>query len=253
MARKRTIAPGFFHNEDLGECSPLARLLFAGLWCWADREGRVEDRPKRLRAEILPYDSADGDQLVSELIERGFVERYEVDGVKVLQIVNFRTYQDPHPRETPSELPVNPKANLRQTKGEPEDDQGTAKVPPRSPKPSKPSSPSRPSQPSQPASPPTPQPSADAGLAGDESEGEGGDMLLLRSTLAEHLGLPQALEVGGDRGSVLAFFRQQIDAVGEDVVIADCLAVAAKSTTGTPSSLAWFVGWLGRLPLRSVQ
>jgi hypothetical protein len=105
MARQRTIAPGFFRNEDLGDCSPLARLLYAGMWCWADREGRLEDRPRRLRAEILPYDTADGEALVAELVLHGFLRRYEVAGVKVLQIVNFDRYQKPHPREAPSLLP----------------------------------------------------------------------------------------------------------------------------------------------------
>lgn len=146
MARKRTLAPGFFKNEELGDCSPLARLLFAGLWCWADREGRLEDRPRRLRAEVLPYDDADGETLVAELAAHGFVERYEVNGLRVLQIVNFRSYQDPHPREATSILPDRdgnlpsqtqgePKANLGQTLGEPGEE----------PSPASPSSPSSPS------------------------------------------------------------------------------------------------------------
>ena len=59
MARSRNIKPGFFLNDDLAECEPLARLLFAGLWCIADREGRLEDRPKRIKIEVLPYDNCD--------------------------------------------------------------------------------------------------------------------------------------------------------------------------------------------------
>jgi len=35
----------------------LARLLYPGLWMLADREGRLEDRPLRIKAEILPYDT----------------------------------------------------------------------------------------------------------------------------------------------------------------------------------------------------
>ena len=31
MARLRTIKPAFFTNEQLAECSPYARLLYAGL------------------------------------------------------------------------------------------------------------------------------------------------------------------------------------------------------------------------------
>jgi hypothetical protein len=132
MARQRNIAPGFFRNEDLGECSPLARLLYAGLWCWADRLGRVEDRPRRLKAEILPYDEGDGESLVAELARRGFLRRYEAAGQKVIQIVNFERYQKPHPREAVSILPDeagrvegdaegSPKADLGRTEEQPED------------------------------------------------------------------------------------------------------------------------------------
>lgn len=133
MARKRSIEPGFFKNEDLGECSPLARLLFAGMWCWADREGRLEDRPRRLAAEILPYDRVeDAEALVGQLAERGFIERYEVNGKKLLQISTFGAHQDPHPRETPSDLPG-------PAEGEPKANLGQAKVPPRQARPSSPS------------------------------------------------------------------------------------------------------------------
>ena len=37
MARARNIKPGFFTNDVLADCDPLARLLFAGLWTVADR------------------------------------------------------------------------------------------------------------------------------------------------------------------------------------------------------------------------
>jgi hypothetical protein len=148
VARKRTIAPGFFKNEDLGDCSPLARLLFAGLWCWADRLGRLEDRPRRLRAEILPYDdSADGEALVAELASRGFVERYEVNETRVLQIVNFRTYQDPHPREALSTLPNKDGSMPEQDQGQPKANPGrTQGEPGEEPSPASPSSPSSPSR-----------------------------------------------------------------------------------------------------------
>lgn len=102
-----------------------------------------------------------------------------------------------------------------------------------------------------PAHAPAPAPSQPGeGLAGDEDET---GLVLFRSTLAESLGLPQMLDVGRNPKAVLSFFREQLEAVGEDVLLADCCAVARKSTTGTPTSLAWFVGWLRKLPVRSVQ
>lgn len=151
MPRKRTIAPGFFKNEDLGACSPLARLLFAGMWCWADREGRLEDRPRRIKAEILPYDDGvDGEQLVAELATHGFLDRYEVNGQRFIQILHFDTYQDPHPNETKSVIPARngggePLVLPRSTKDQPPEDQGEPKE---ASSKARPSCPSRPSQPS---------------------------------------------------------------------------------------------------------
>ena len=105
MARARNIKPGFFANEKLAECDPLARLLFAGLWCLADREGRLEDRPKRIRAEVLPYDVCDADALLDQLQEHGFILRYESCEHKCIQVLNFDKHQNPHMKEAKSALP----------------------------------------------------------------------------------------------------------------------------------------------------
>ncbi len=111
MARSRNIKPGFFTNDELAEVQPLGRLLFAGLWCHADREGRLLDRPKKLKAEILPYDNCDVDSLLDELAGRKFIERYEVENVKYIQIVNFVLHQNPHVKEAESIYPENNKKN----------------------------------------------------------------------------------------------------------------------------------------------
>lgn len=91
--RIRTIKPTFFLNDSLADCSPLARLLFIGLWCAADIAGRLEERPKRLKAEVLPYDKTDVLDLLNELEKHGFIIRYSGDGVKIIQIANFRKHQ----------------------------------------------------------------------------------------------------------------------------------------------------------------
>lgn len=72
MARARNIKPGFFQNELLAEIDPLGRLLFAGLWTIADREGRLEDRAKRIKVALLPYDDCDIDGLLGQLEKHGF-------------------------------------------------------------------------------------------------------------------------------------------------------------------------------------
>lgn len=106
MARARNIKPGFFKNEFLAEINPLGRILFAGLWCEADREGRLEDRPKRLKIELLPYDDCDVNELLTELEQFGFIVRYEVAGCKYIQINNFSRHQNPHKAEKASEIPA---------------------------------------------------------------------------------------------------------------------------------------------------
>lgn len=105
MARARNIKPGFYKNEDLAECSIWARFIFPGLWMLADREGRLEDRPKRIKGELLPFDSQDVEPLLVELAARGFIERYEVEGRAYIQIIAFSKHQNPHHREAESDIP----------------------------------------------------------------------------------------------------------------------------------------------------
>jgi hypothetical protein len=106
--RARNIKPGFFKNENLGKKDPLARILFAGLWSMADREGRLEDRPARIKAEILPYDTCDIENLLSSLAEGDdpFILRYESGGHRYIQIIHFLKHQNPHLRESRSTLPA---------------------------------------------------------------------------------------------------------------------------------------------------
>jgi len=106
MARARNIKPGFFKNEDLAECTPWARLCFAGLWVLADREGRLEDRPKRIKGELFAFDSIEVEPLLAELVRGRFIERYKAqDGRGLIQVMQFLKHQNPHHREPESDLP----------------------------------------------------------------------------------------------------------------------------------------------------
>lgn len=105
MARSRNIKPGFFTNEDLVELNFGTRLLFAGLWTLADREGRLEDRPKKIKIGVFPADNVDVDAMLQELHEAKFVVRYEVDGSRYVQIANWSKHQNPHHTEKASEIP----------------------------------------------------------------------------------------------------------------------------------------------------
>ncbi len=111
MARTRSIKPGFFDNELLGCLSPLTRLLFIGLWCHADREGRLEDRPRRLKKSILGYDDVnaeDVNSMLNDLESNGFIIRYQVEEMRYIQIITFTKHQNPHMKEKPSEIPPPP-------------------------------------------------------------------------------------------------------------------------------------------------
>jgi len=105
MARARNIKPGFFKNADLVETSFETRLLFVGLWTLADREGRLQDRPKQIKMELFPADNVDVDNCLNDLSQLGFITRYVADGKRVIQIVNFCKHQTPHGKEADSELP----------------------------------------------------------------------------------------------------------------------------------------------------
>lgn len=106
MARARNIKPSIMDNEELAELDALTRLFFVYLWMLADREGRVEDRPKRIAARALPYDrAADVGAMLRELDRAGFIARYTVGDVAVIQILNFSKHQTPHGTEKDSELP----------------------------------------------------------------------------------------------------------------------------------------------------
>jgi hypothetical protein len=105
MARARNIKPSFFKNEFLAECDPLARLLFVGLWTLADRDGRLECRPLRIKAELFPYDNCDIVAMLGQLQARGFVIAYEAGGKKILEIPKFGEHQRCHPEERSENLP----------------------------------------------------------------------------------------------------------------------------------------------------
>lgn len=106
MARARNIKPALFKNEVLGVADPLLTLLFEGLWLLADREGRLEDRPLRIKAEVFPYrDGLNIEEMLNWLDANDFIIRFSVDGKRYIQIDNFTKHQNPHKNEPPSEIP----------------------------------------------------------------------------------------------------------------------------------------------------
>jgi hypothetical protein len=105
MARIRTIKPEFFTSDDICSLTPLARLLYIGLWCEADREGRLVWAPRGFKRRYLPDDQCNIDALCAELVDRDLVRLY---GGGLAYIPTFLTHQHVNPREAVSRLPEPP-------------------------------------------------------------------------------------------------------------------------------------------------
>lgn len=109
MARIRTIKPEFFTSEDIVSLSAFARLLYISLWCEADRDGRMQWKPRTFKMRYFPADDIDIHELCQEVLDAGLVELY---GDGLAYIPKFSQHQHINPRETASTLP-DPHASSR--------------------------------------------------------------------------------------------------------------------------------------------
>jgi hypothetical protein len=145
--RARNVKPSLFKNELLATSDPLNTWIFEGLWCMADREGRLEDRPRRIHLEINPGRAYEGTELALVwLAEHGFILRYTNGANQYIQVINFDKHQNPHPREIPSVIPapgidvnhglggasenthINESSSLGNTQAQPRTDPSTTKA-----------------------------------------------------------------------------------------------------------------------------
>lgn len=113
--RARNLKPTFFKNPDLADAGPIAQVLFAGLWCMADKEGRLKDQPRVIKAEVFPYYDADVHGELTKLERLGFIRRYVASGMAVIEVLNFKKHQSPHHTEKGSDLPAYEEENPSQT------------------------------------------------------------------------------------------------------------------------------------------
>jgi hypothetical protein len=109
----RSIKPEFFCHEGVAALSPLARLVWIGLWTQADRLGRFPWRPAWLKTKILPYETVDFTALLDELLAAGFIIRYASDGDEYGCIVHWSRHQGLGTREKASKFsyPAPPSAD----------------------------------------------------------------------------------------------------------------------------------------------
>lgn len=119
MARTRSLKPSFFTDSELTLFSPLHRLAYQGLWCQADKRGLLEDKPRELKVQILPFDQCDFNAILTDLSRPksdgspGFIRRYEINGRRYIQIRKFLSHQKPHIKETAFDIPNPPKEEAR--------------------------------------------------------------------------------------------------------------------------------------------
>lgn len=104
MARIRTIKPEFFTSENIVALTPLSRLFYVSLWLEADREGRLEWKPKTFKLRYFPADDCDIETMGKELIDAGLIVLYEDD--KYAEIPSFAKHQVINNRESESEIPA---------------------------------------------------------------------------------------------------------------------------------------------------
>ncbi len=96
MPRIRTIKPEFWASEQIGECSSNARLLFIGIWNFADDYGVHPDKPKELKAKVFPYDDATTSEVrgwLDELVRVGLLRRFDASGATYLFVTGWEKHQ----------------------------------------------------------------------------------------------------------------------------------------------------------------
>jgi len=71
----RGIKPETWSDSKFATLSPLARLLYIGMWNYACDNGHLSDDPDELRMRVLPADLCDVDKLLEEIRAKGRITR----------------------------------------------------------------------------------------------------------------------------------------------------------------------------------
>ncbi|QBR84713.1 hypothetical protein E3983_10260 [Legionella israelensis] len=96
MPRNRMIKCEFWTSEQVLSCSPLSRLLFIGLWNFADDNGVHQASYLRLKAEIFPADEFTIENiknLINELISNNLLIEYEAENKKYWMVTGWKQHQ----------------------------------------------------------------------------------------------------------------------------------------------------------------
>jgi hypothetical protein len=123
VPRIRSVKPEVATHEGLydleRETGLPIRFAWVILWTACDREGRFRWQPRRLKADILPYDEVAFGAVLEAFERAGFVRRYETDGEVYGYIPTWHQHQAVNHREQPSKIPPPPANPSQQCPGTP--------------------------------------------------------------------------------------------------------------------------------------
>lgn len=103
MARIRTIKPAFWSDSKVVALSPFARLMFIGMWNFAECDlGHLSDDAGAIKRQVLPDDDVDAETLLGEIINSGMVARVQtLGGRRYLHVVRLGDHQKTDIRWSP--------------------------------------------------------------------------------------------------------------------------------------------------------
>ena len=99
MANRRMINSDLFSDDVFMELNDITRLTWIGLIVMsADDQGRLQDNELLIKSQIFPMDNKTPVKIKNSLDileHHGMIHRYQKDGKKLIQIVNWWKHQSP--------------------------------------------------------------------------------------------------------------------------------------------------------------
>lgn len=113
MARIRSVKPEYWLDRKLARgASRDARLLYIGLWNYADEHARLHGDPSVIKGEVFPYDDDlmpdQIEKLLLELAHLGRIHLYDFEGDPYIFLPNLPKHQRLEPQKAKSRLPDPP-------------------------------------------------------------------------------------------------------------------------------------------------
>ena len=96
MPRIRTIKPKFWNDVKIGKLSRDARLIYVGMWNFADDNGTIIGDHTWLKSNILPFDELKPGEFkkwIDELIKTKRIIQIDEQGETFFHIPSFRNHQ----------------------------------------------------------------------------------------------------------------------------------------------------------------